>query len=321
MTKLGEVLKAAREEQGLTLEEVETAIHIRQYLLAALEENNFDLFPSPVITRGLIRNYAKYLNVDPIQALTLYDGNGIVPIKGQRLTPDGIEFMNLSMAPRPLVNWDFVIAGVLFLLVIGGLGYLTYGAVIRPGVTPTPTKTPQARALSEDSALLLPTVTPRPTDTPTPLPPTDTPTPIIYGGVNVELVIQQASWIQILTDDVMVFEGILQPGERRSWIGERRVAIRAGNAGGVEVIVNGISRGLMGAEGQVVDQIWEKVDDPSVLTPQAGQTDEAGATNSVLPTETPTPIPTEGEAPLPLESAPEPAPTDEQPAEGEAPSQ
>ncbi len=305
MTTLGEVLKVAREEQGLTLEDVEAAIHIRLHVLEALEKNNFKEFPSPVITRGLIRNYARYLNLDPIEALTLYDGNGVVPVKGQRLTPDGIEFMNLSMAPRPLINWDFIIATILFLLVIGGAGYLTYGAVIQPArTTPTPTKTPQAKGLGQDAALPLPTVTPLPTDTPTPPPPTDTPTPIVYGGVTVELAIQQPSWIQILVDDVEVFEGVLQPGERRDWTGQRRVAIRAGNAGGVEVIVNGISRGLMGAEGQVVDQIWEKVDDPSVLTPEAGQTDEA---DTLAPTETPTP-PGEGETPLPLESVPESTP-------------
>lgn len=302
MAKLGEMLKTAREEQGLTLADVEEATRIRQHLLRALEEDNYQQFPSPIVARGMIRNYAKYLQLDPIEALTLYDGNGIVPIKGQRLTSDGIEFMNLSMAPRPLINWDFIIGSLLFLLVIGGAGYLAYGAVMQPQVTPTPTKTPNPAAGRDDAALLLPTVTPLPTNTPTPVPPTDTPTPIIYGGVTVELVINQPSWIQILTDDVKVFEGILQAGERRNWTGQRRVAIRAGNAGGVEVIVNGTSRGLMGAEGQVVDQIWEKVDDPAALTPQPGQT------APLLEEPTPTATPAEGNAPLPLESAPQATP-------------
>ncbi|MCL4300692.1 MAG: DUF4115 domain-containing protein [Anaerolineae bacterium] len=305
MTRLGELLKGAREEQGLTLEQVEEAIHIRRHVLEALEGNELKKFPSPVITRGLIRNYAKYLNLDPIEALTLYDGNGIVPVKGQRLTPNGIEFMNLSMAPRPFISWDFIIGMLLFLGVIGGFGYITYTTVIQPGLTPTPTKTPSAAGLGEDAALLLPTVTPLPTSTPTPLPPTDTPTPIIYGGVTVELQLKQPSWIQILVDDVKTFEGILQPGESKNWTGQRRVAIRAGNAGGVEVIVNGINRGVMGGEGQVVDQIWEKVDDPSALTPQP---DPA---NSLSPTATP-PAPPGSETPLPLESAPQTPPAEGQ---------
>jgi hypothetical protein len=114
-----------------------------------------------------------------------------------------------------------------------------------------------------------------------------------------------------LVDDVKAFEGVLQPGESRDWTGQRRVAIRAGNAGGVEVIVNGTNRGLMGAEGQVVDQIWEKVDDPTKLTPQPGQTLTPGPTSS--PPLTDPPAATPGETALPLESAPsgadQPAPT------------
>lgn len=285
MAQLGEMLKAAREEQGLTLEEVEEALRIRSHLLDALEQNKFEMFPSPVVTRGLIRNYAQHLKLDPIEALTLYDGNGILPIKGQRLTPNGIEFMNLSMAPRPFITWDLVIGIFLFLLVVGGAGYIAYGAAFQPGPLATPTPLPVAQGLSTDAALPLPTVTPLPTATPTPLPPTETPTPIVYAGVAVQLLIQQPSWVQILVDDVKAFEGILQAGETREWGGERRVAIRAGNAGGVEVVVNGINRGVMGPEGQVADQVWEKVDDPSILTPQpAGQLE-----TEAVPTETPAP--------------------------------
>ena len=277
MTQLGELLRAAREEQNLTLQDVEQAIHIRLHLLEALEDSNFQAFPSPIVTRGLIRNYAKYLNVDPIQALTLYDGNGHIPVKGQRLTPNGIEFMNVSMTSRRYVNWEFVIGAFILILVVGTGGYLVYnGSVGQAIATATPTKTPRATGVSEDAALLLPTVTPPPTNTPTPIPSTDTPTPVVFTGVTVELIIRQPSWVQILADDVKVFEGILQPDTRQSWNGERRVAIRAGNGGGVEVVVNGVSRGLMGPEGQVVDQIWEKVDQPSGL-PQS------------TPTETPTP--------------------------------
>jgi len=302
VTQLGEMLKAAREEHNLTLEEVEKAIHIRRHLLEALEENNFKELPSPVVARGLIRNYAKYLKLDPVEALTLYDGNGVVTVKGQRLTPDGIEFMNLTMTSRRSINWEFIFGVLLFLLIIGAGGYLAYGAVVQPIATPTPTKTPRATGVSNDSALLLPTVTPPPTNTPTPLPPTDTPTPEIITGVNVELVIRQASWVQILADDVKVFEGILQPNTTRSWSGQRRVAIRAGNGGGVEVIVNGDNKGLMGAEGQVVDQIWEKVDDPAALPPESPATEEPNIFSEPTPTGTLAPT---TESPAPLESAPE----------------
>ena len=117
--------------------------------------------------------------------------------------------------------------------------------------------------------------------------------------------ISQASWVQILTDDTKVFEGILQPNTTRSWSGQRRIAIRAGNGGGVEVIVNGISRGLMGADGQVVDQLWEKVDNPAEITPANAVPafDETPSTETVTPT-----IEGGNESPVPLESAPEATP-------------
>jgi hypothetical protein len=114
--------------------------------------------------------------------------------------------------------------------------------------------------------------------------------------------------VQIQADDAKAFEGILQPGDTRSWTGLRRVAIRAGNAGGVEVIVNGTNRGLMGAENQVVDQIWEKVDDPLLLTPQASQPLTQTETTPGLLTATFEATPAISETPLPLESAATPAP-------------
>jgi cytoskeletal protein RodZ len=304
VAQLGEMLRAARKEKNLSLEQVEDAIHIRRHLLVALEEDNLDQFPSPVVTRGMIRNYANFLGLDPIAALTLYDGNGVVPVKGQRLTPDGIEFMDLSMSSGRFVNWELIIGVLFFMLVIGAGGYLIYEAVAQPPETAaTPLATFAAEGNTEDTALLLPTVTPVPTDTPTPLPPTATATPLIYTGVNIDLVIRQSSWVQILSDDVKVFEGILQPNTTRSWSGQKRVAIRAGNGGGVEVIVNGTSRGLMGAEGQVVDQIWEKVDNPSALPTEPGPDEEPTATATAADTGA-----VNGDLPLPLESAPSTTP-------------
>ena len=61
----------------------------------------------------------------------------------------------------------------------------------------------------------------------------------------------------------------------------------------------------MGTEGQVVDQLWEKVDNPTELAP----TNEAPLFNEVPSTETLIPTDEVGnETPIPLESAPEETP-------------
>ena len=100
------------------------------------------------------------------------------------------------------------------------------------------------------------TPTPTKTSTPTPTPTvTLTPTPEFYTGVNIELLANAKAWTQIRVDGRKVFEGMLEPGMRKSWRGEDRVEVRCGNAGGVEAFVNGESIGLLGEEGQVVSNM------------------------------------------------------------------
>ena len=69
MQTLGQRLKAAREEQKLTLEKVFQAIRIRVNYLQALEDDDFSVMPSPVQARGYLRNYAEYLGLDLDQLL------------------------------------------------------------------------------------------------------------------------------------------------------------------------------------------------------------------------------------------------------------
>lgn len=271
---VGKILRAAREEQGLTLQHAEETLRIRLHLLQAMESDNFTVFPSPVIARGFIRNYAKYLKLDPLESLKLYDGNGVVPIKGQRLTANGIEFMDLSMTPRPF-PWDVVVGTMIMFLVVGVFGYLVYTQLTQaeqPVAVVRSDETNGEASLVANDAFVLDTPTPLPTPTATLVPPTHTPTPIVYDGVTVELVLRESSWIRIAVDDAESFEGIMQAGESRIWSGDQRVTIRAGNAGGVEVIVNGINRGIMGPNGQVVNQLWEKAEDAAVPPLQATST-------------------------------------------------
>ncbi|NTW13051.1 MAG: helix-turn-helix domain-containing protein, partial [Anaerolineales bacterium] len=69
MQTLGQRLKAAREEQKLTLEKVFQAIRIRVNYLKALEDDDLSVMPSPVQARGYLRNYAEYLGLDLDQLL------------------------------------------------------------------------------------------------------------------------------------------------------------------------------------------------------------------------------------------------------------
>lgn len=65
MDELGSILRDAREMKGLTLAEVQEQIRINSDYLDALEEGNYQLLPTQVHLRGFLRNYARFLDLDP----------------------------------------------------------------------------------------------------------------------------------------------------------------------------------------------------------------------------------------------------------------
>ncbi|MGH2463617.1 MAG: helix-turn-helix domain-containing protein [Candidatus Limnocylindria bacterium] len=69
---LGQTLRAAREVKGWDLARAERETRIRSRYLVALEKGDYRDLPSPVYTRGFVRNYARYLGLDPDLCLDLY---------------------------------------------------------------------------------------------------------------------------------------------------------------------------------------------------------------------------------------------------------
>jgi cytoskeleton protein RodZ len=75
----GNVLKAAREAQGLSIHEVCSQLRLGIKQIQAIEQDDFDKLPQPSIVRGFIRNYARLLNIDVNPILEAYQR--IVPNK------------------------------------------------------------------------------------------------------------------------------------------------------------------------------------------------------------------------------------------------
>lgn len=72
MDELGLILQDARENKGLTLEEVQEETRINAKYLEALENGEYATLPSPVHVRGFLRNYARFLDLDPKPLLERY---------------------------------------------------------------------------------------------------------------------------------------------------------------------------------------------------------------------------------------------------------
>ena len=72
MSPVGKELYETRKRQGKTLLEVEKATKIPSKYIQALENEQFELLPGGVYTKGFIRIYANYLGLDPYPLVEEY---------------------------------------------------------------------------------------------------------------------------------------------------------------------------------------------------------------------------------------------------------
>lgn len=127
MSTLGEQLRAQRERKGITLEQAATDTRIREKFLKALEDGDYPSLPGAVYTRGFLRNYIDYLDldVDSEELLRLYQqerGAAVDAVPPKKSFKPYRPVVHRSLIFRPVVLVPiFVIA-----FVGAFLGYIYY---------------------------------------------------------------------------------------------------------------------------------------------------------------------------------------------------
>ncbi len=234
---IGNVLKEAREEKGLTLDVVEQKTNIRKKYLQALEDENFNIMPGRVYAKGFLRNYAGFLGLDPNPLLHAFDEKNPVPEVEEVQVPNTLISMESKGRTR---FW------VLGLIVVALIVLFAYNPTLFVDNNPD---TPNISQQSNEQNSTQP---PPNSNSPTVEPTTGT-TPQEEQGVRIVLdVVDQTSWMSVEVDGVQVFQGILAAGESREFKGEERINVRLGNPGVVEVEYNGEPIGVIGQNGQPV---------------------------------------------------------------------
>ena len=247
MPTLGELLREERRQRNLSLQQIEADTKIRKKYLIALEEDDYSSMPAMVYAHGFVQIYAEYLGIDPAFAGNLFQP----PVRTtnvQTIRPAAAGFKETRVistgALLTVVAVLFAIVGVVFLYV----QYLSYSAAVPSEPVARPTAI-QATATSRPVAIVVPTPMPTATAAPTPTPRT---------GVEVLLTVTERTWLRVVVDNQSqpLFEGEVQAGTVRTWTAKDRMDMRVGNAGGVEVTVNGLRQGKLGASGEVKNITW-----------------------------------------------------------------
>lgn len=69
----GAHLRVVREQRGLSLHQVAVELHVSDFILEALERDDYPVLGGAVFVRGHLRNYARALGVPETEVLSLYD--------------------------------------------------------------------------------------------------------------------------------------------------------------------------------------------------------------------------------------------------------
>jgi hypothetical protein len=242
---IGETLRRARVSRGLSLTDVEVAIRARARYLQALEADDFAALPPTAYTRVLIREYARFLGLDPAVVLDM-----ALPMRPEDRNP-----IRPAMAPleKPaVISWRAVLTVAVLALCAGLFLYLyaqynSFAQSVEPARAPTPSRV--------ISAAVTP-IPPFPTET---LPPTLTPVPTAtqVTGLLVEARLLAPTWVQVWTDGRPVLAEILPAGTSRAFAADRSIRMRVGNASAVDVTFNGTPQGKLGESAQAVDATWD----------------------------------------------------------------
>jgi hypothetical protein len=121
MARLGEALRAQREKKGITLEQAASDTHIREKFLKALEDSDDQTLPGAVYTKGFLRNYAEYLELNTEELVVQFHQERDLPDAPRSFKPmNPIMRRSLIFTPAVLVP-VVVLAGIVLFV-----GYLYY---------------------------------------------------------------------------------------------------------------------------------------------------------------------------------------------------
>jgi cytoskeletal protein RodZ len=125
MSRLGEILRAQREKKGITLDQAAADTRIREKFLTALEDGDVQSLPGAVYTKGFLRNYAAYLDLNDEELILLYhQERGLVaePKQTKRAYKTMQPIGKRSLVFTPAVFVPVAVLAVVVLFV----GYLYY---------------------------------------------------------------------------------------------------------------------------------------------------------------------------------------------------
>ncbi|MGW8456035.1 helix-turn-helix domain-containing protein [Streptomyces niveus] len=228
---VGHVLQEARTAAGLTVEEVSASTRVRVPIVQAIEQDDFSRSGGDVYARGHIRMVARSVGIDPEPLVRQYDSeHGGRPAP----TPAAPLFEAERIRPeRRRPNWTAAMVAAI-VAVIGFVGFTMFNGTEDEGQGkqvaegPAPEKTASAPSTTKPAD-----PKPDPSDSAIAAAPAD--------KVTVKLsAVEDKSWISAKSPNgELIFDGLLLKGESKTFQDDEQIDFILGNAGVIDIFVNG----------------------------------------------------------------------------------
>ncbi|MFE6365348.1 helix-turn-helix domain-containing protein [Streptomyces sp. NPDC057806] len=229
---VGRALQQARIAAGLTVDDVSNATRVRLPIVHAIEADDFAPCGGDVYARGHIRTLAKAVAIDPGPLLDQYDAD-----HGGRPAPTPAAPLFEAERIRPErrgPNWTAAMVAAI-VAVVGFVGFTAFkgddggSAAVAEGATPSTSKSATTKPKTEKPE----DPKPEPSDSAIAAAPQD--------KVTVQVSTPDGqSWISAKDHNGgLLFDGLLKQGETKTFQDSEKINLVLGDAGSIELYVNG----------------------------------------------------------------------------------
>jgi cytoskeleton protein RodZ len=242
---LGEFLQKAREDAGFSVDELAHIVNLRPGLIKAMESNDFLPCGGDTYARGHIRNISQITGSNAQELLAMYDAEHSVDSRSIHAQLVDNNAAAIRSENRKL-SWKVLVGASLSIVVLIGVAQFALTTIdSEPAVTSMVTEETE------------PTQTPSPDTTPTSSQsPTASPVTTATSN-NGQLTLSIAatrgnSNIDVVIGGESVYKGPLFQGESKTFSGENSISIYLGNAGDLDLTLNGEKLAPLGERNQEI---------------------------------------------------------------------
>jgi cytoskeletal protein RodZ len=237
---LGSMITQARKSAGLSIDDLSASTNIRSSLLREMESDSFHNCGGETYARGHIRNIATKLGVDPLIFIAAFEEE---QMHTDRSMKDLLVENSVMRQPEEArkVSWKVLATISVASLFVVGLAQIIISNTATVEIpAPIASTTPSESASPSTEA-----TEPTPTEEAT-----------VSTGTGVELIIsaeRAKSWLFVSdASGRTLFSGQVSQGSTKTFSTDVSLNVKIGNAGGVDLTVNGKKVDSIGADGEVV---------------------------------------------------------------------